>query len=584
MSRCLTHRSCLSLMLLFSVPALASQDAGSGPAVTAASETKMILNRPLARDEHAALSNALQMADDLRTGFGATRTAWEELPDYLPFSPLRNVSEQEVAAAIQARKTFFLESWSDDITVKADLSLIPNYPLLEAQVKWEELRDEQGRPVPLQPREDSRALVSLTSASVDESGVWKSKLPLAGGVKPPDRLDGWKGAATVTFRVPVQFRIVSFKPSDVGVTREDVTVVEWKHGQVVLEDKKGRLGLRDAEVAGISANGLLLDSSGSVENSTELELLRKVAQTRWEDLPAVIPPPAERRVRLTRAFRGAPSRVDIYFIERWSTHTVRPQLLPAPASTFTSTYLSDVGRAPCEVTAQTLKKQVRIFASRASSDVSDDFGEPRVVLQLPPCVNSAWSQAKFEGLKYLSGVGAGRPLAPAKTTSQYHAGAFAWVLRIAPPEGPAGKEPDGAFSALAQVKGKAHLVFPRLRALSFSRARPEVEQAMLTQEDRTIMLRLPRALSDKLPVQDEREWVGWFAEEPRNPLVGYDAAGRRLRPLQLARQSEEDGSTVLTASFAEPPERVDLHLLSEEVRVTLPFAVKLPPAPPPEDG
>jgi hypothetical protein len=569
----------LCMALLVSVPAVASQDAGAGPAGGAAPETKMILNRPMSRAEHAMLNMVLEMADAVRTMAARTERKWEELPDYSPLPLPRDVSDQEVAAAIEASRTFFLESRLDSLSVQADLSSIPNSWLTDVQVKWEELRDEQGRLVPLQPPSASPALLSITSPSMGDSGIWRTDLRLMEGVKPPDTLEGWKGAATATFRVPARFRVVSFKPSEVGITRDGVTMVKWQRGRVVVMDKKGRLGLEGAGVRGISANGLVLESHGVVDDRTEFELLRKLARTSWEEIPSVVPVPEERSVQLTYRFSGEPSRVEVYFIERWSVHEVGLRLLPAPGgSFFTSRYLSGMRGSPCELTAQALAKQVRVFASRWSSESSESFGKPMVVVQLPPCLNSAWAQVKFDSLKYRHT--SGRSIASVKTTSHYRDESFAWVLGLAAPEGRAGAQPDITFRELAQVKGRAQLAFPRVRVLSLSRERPGAEGALLFYQDRTVILRLSSPLSDKLPAADENEWTSWFIEGPRNPIAGYDAAGRRLRPLQFQRQSG-DGTTVLTVSFAEAPERVDLTLQGEQVRLTLPFNVKLPPAPKP---
>lgn len=590
MNSILAAGACLGMVLL-SPPALAAQDAGpSSEAKTAPAsqgtgsspETKMILNRPMNRAQLAGVGMLLGETADLQMKAGSSEELWEKLPVYLPTPPPRDVSEKDVAAGLKECKTFFVEKGSS-IKVTGDLSSLPNHEFTDVQVQWEQILDEQGRPGPFQRPDASTGLIFMsTSPGDDDAGIWSSYPQLMEGATLPDRFEGWQSSATATFRVPVQFRTLSFKPSDLGTTQDDVTLLEWKHGRVVLEDKKGRLGSNDAGVMGFSAHGLRLSWNEMVYHPVELGILRKLAQTPWEQIPPVVPVPADWNTRVIRTFEGDVSRLEIYFVERRAVHEVRLQLLPTPGSGLvTSRYVSPPGRTLCEVTPKALAKQVRIFATRSASYMSGSFGQPLVVALLPPCVNSAWAQVKFEGLKYFRT--SGQPIASVKTESRPLLGSFASGLWLAPMDRPAATRPDGAFPALARVKGKAQLAFPRLRVVTFSREASQVEGALFTLNDKTVTLRLPRALGDKLPPVHITEGTGWFAESPLNPLVGYDAAGRRLRPLYYLRQEAEAGTTLLTASFAGTPDRVELLLAGEQVRITLPFNVKLPPAPKPSN-
>jgi hypothetical protein len=563
---------CLALAALAAAPAPAATKRPK-PSKTAPSaaksggEVKMLLGRPITREQFEQLDEALAAMGAFQQAFNpGGEASWEVLPRYASVPAPEDVAEREALAALGAVRTFSLSPWFGRLRASADFRAVPNFPLVQVDLQWKEVRDAKNRKVAFLAPLDA-------SGKPDEKGAVGFEVELAQETELPETLAKWKGSAVATVKVPVRFQRVSFTAADVGQVKEGITLQAWKGGLVKLDDARGRLA--QAELVGLAAQGKRLSrSSYSSEQPEERELLEKLAKTKWEEVPAVVEPPASQRVLVSATFNGEPARLDVYLVEKTVERKLPIKLAPgASGSAPAGQPVAAPARALCgEVSEAALRKQVRVFASRTTAMMG--YGRPEIAVQFPACDNSLFSEVEFTGLKYLDGAGKPLPGEVEAESSGFMADAYGQELRLSPKVAEGQEErPDAAFRELARVEGVLKLGFPKVRVLSLSRKAPEAEGAALTLKGNKVTVRLPTTMEGMLA-------KGSFLPEHLEELTAYDAKGRLLKRDTTSVSSSFSGEHVeLTVPFFGKPERVDILLVEDRVQVDLPFALKLPPAP-----
>jgi hypothetical protein len=575
--------TCWAVLALCSLPAVAAQK----PEVAEKKDTKVIGGEVLTREQHADLRKWMEVIRRMKAEQAAQAQrrpeppaapdTWERLPEYWPLPPPDAGGAREVRAALEEARTFYMADFLKEMRVSGGFPAPLSRRNLEVDVQVTGLRNEKGRKVPFQP---SNSPISF----FQREGFVPSRVDLYVAPAPghvfPDELEGWKGVGVAKVRMPAGYRVLSFTAADVGKTQEGITLKAWSRSRVELEDSQARLRKQSqqhtsarhpesAELVGLTAEGRRLQTLGRSESELPVReaFAQEVARLSWDELPAVMeaPPDFNRQV-VRQGFAGKLARLDVYLVTRVEERKLALRIVPKPGGVdlFEDGATEVPPRTLCEVSAASLEKDVRIFASRVGGDTYETYGKPMVAAQLPVCDNTWFSNLTLRDLKYLDA--AGKPVAAALESEKSRRPAYSFgheFFFVAPGQEQPVKDP--TLRELARIEGVARVTVPRLRVLSLTRKSPQAEGATLLVEGEAVRLRMPAAL---------------HARRARG-VTAYDAKGRLLEDIGLAEPVRKGEQVEEIHRYALRWERIDLLLVEEQVQAELPFAVTLPPAPEP---
>ncbi|MFP2907689.1 hypothetical protein ACLESD_22105 [Pyxidicoccus sp. 3LFB2] len=589
--------ACWAVLALSPVPAVATAET----AVPEKKDTKLIAGDALTREEFKQLRGFLGMRRAmLQQSSTVSRqnpvpagqeVPWEVLPTHWPLPPPGVATAREVRAALQEARTFYVDDFMKELRVAGGLPSPVARANFEVSLQVTALRDAKRRKVPFQPvPEDALSIIN-------EGGFAPTRLEL--NVKPvegqafPDDLEGWTGQGVAKLRIPTRYQVLSFTEADVGTTREGITLKAWGRGRVELEDARGRLlkgGVRpgrrhpdSVELVGLSADGHRLgEGQNAVDEPARFEFLEKLLQLPWEEVPAVVPAPADLHRRVVhQVFEGTLARLDVYVPTRVETHTLALRLVHKTnklAAHVRQPPVDAPRRTLCEVSTASLAKEVRVFGSRLDSSSfrsefpRDQHGKPSVAAKLPVCDNTWFSDVTLRELKYLDAAGNPVSAEPVSEKGRRRRYSFGHEFFFRKPGEEESAQKDATFRELARIEGVARIVVPRLRVLSLTRRKPRAEGVELLTEGDIVRLKLPAALHARLAQAED-------GVDRLDAVTAYDAKGRLLAKGYAEKPISMGDTVEVSHRLFGKWERIDLLLVEEQVQLEQPFAVTLPPAP-----